>query len=45
MGFKIDTERLNEINYADDEVLIAKTPQQMQLMIAKLNEKGKKYSI
>ena len=37
----VNGEKINSIFYADDRVLIAATPNQLQLMITKLNEAGK----
>ena len=45
MGFKVNGEKVNSICYADDRVLTAGTPNQLQLMIAKLNEAGKQYGM
>ena len=45
MGFKVNGEKINSICYADDRVLIAAMPNQLQLMITKLNEAGKQYGM
>lgn len=44
-GLKINGERLNEICYADDKVLIAETPQQLQRMVTRLDKESRKYGM
>lgn len=41
-GFKIHGERIGSISYADDKVLIAETPQQLQRMVDRLNKESRK---
>ena len=36
-GFKVHGEKISDISYADDKVLLAGTPQQLQLLVKQLN--------
>ena len=42
IGFKIGGQRVKDINYADDKVLTAETPQQLQQMVTRLDTDSKK---
>ena len=42
VGFPINGLKINNISYADDKVMIAASPQQLQQMISRLNAEGKK---
>ncbi len=41
-GFRVNGKRINNITYADDKVLIAETPQQLQRMVSKLASESEK---
>lgn len=45
MGSKIIRERIHEISYADDKILIAETLLQLQVMVKKLNTRIQKYGM
>ena len=45
MKLKINSEEMNEINYADDNVVIAKTKAQMQDLIDLISSAGLKYGM
>jgi len=41
-GFKINGKKFSSISYADDKMLIAETPQQLQRMVTVLNRESRK---
>ena len=44
-GVKIGGLNINNLRYADDTVLIAEIPEQLQEIIDKINEEGKLYGM
>ena len=44
-GFKIKGQIINQISYADDKVIIARTAQQLQRMVRQLDREGRKYGM
>lgn len=44
-GLKINGERIADISYADDKVLLAETPQQLQTMMRRLNIESNKFGM
>lgn len=44
-GFKINGERIADISYADDKVLLAETPQQLQKMVRRLHIESQKFGM